>query len=226
MPKKGFRHSEESKKKMSDGHLKNSKTLESRIKRSDAMKKYFAETPGALDQNRKRNKERFSDPKIRELHSRLQKQTHNNPITKKKMSKSQKDFWDNHPEHKERLKEIHIGMKASEQTKKKMSKKKLGINNNNWKGGISTLYHNIRDSSRYNDWRIAIFERDNFCDWFSGVKGNGNLNAHHIEPFSTLLERYDIQTFEQAMVCEALWNVDNGVTMIDTNHSAYHSMWG
>jgi hypothetical protein len=129
-------------------------------------------------------------------------------------------------EKRERCRLQNLGKPKSEEHKKKISANRQGIPFEEWERKITPLYHAIRTSMKYSEWRIAIYERDNFCDWFSGVKGNGNLNAHHIKPFSQLLEENNIQSFEQAMECEALWDINNGVTMIDTSHNAYHSMWG
>jgi hypothetical protein len=174
--------------------------------------------------------------------------------TKQRQSKSQKQRWT--PERRLRQSSLRKGMKfteehiinltkanrlkakdptickkISENTKGKrrsdeMKQSIRGENNHEWKGGITTLYKSIRECSNYYQWREAVYKRDNYCDWFSGVKGNGNLNAHHIYSFNKLLSEYNIKTIEQAMVCEALWDINNGVTMLETSHAAYHSMWG
>ena len=53
----------------------------------------------------------------------------------------------------------------------------------NWKGGISDENNIIRTSSRMKQWRKLVFERDKYTCQDCGQKG-GNLNAHHIKPFS------------------------------------------
>jgi hypothetical protein len=108
----------------------------------------------------------------------------------------------------------------------KISASHQGLTLDKWEGFITPLYLKIRASQQYDTWRRAVFERDDFRDWFSGIKGNGNLNAHHVVPFAEILKQYNIQTFEEALKCEALWNISNGVTMIDTNHASYHAVWG
>jgi hypothetical protein len=60
----------------------------------------------------------------------------------------------------------------------------------------------------------------------TGEKGNGNLNAHHIKPLATIIEEYRITTLEQAMACEELWDVSNGITMLEVNHILYHAITG
>jgi hypothetical protein len=107
----------------------------------------------------------------------------------------------------------------------KLSAARQGIPYDDWLGYITPLNRKIRSSKKYFDWRNAVYKRDNYCDCFSGVKGNGNLNAHHIIPFSVLLERNHILTFKEAMNCKELWDINNGVTMIDSSHAAYHQLW-
>jgi len=58
-----------------------------------------------------------------------------------------------------------------------------GKDNPNWKGGISTENNLIRTSREYEDWKTMIFERDNYT-CVRCVKRGGDLNAHHIIPFS------------------------------------------
>jgi hypothetical protein len=107
----------------------------------------------------------------------------------------------------------------------KISAAHQGVPLDEWEGYTTPLYRKIRTSQEYYDWRLAVFERDGFCDWFSGVESKGNLNAHHIVPFAQILDQHNITTFEEALKCEELWDINNGVTMIDTNHAAYHQMW-
>lgn len=107
----------------------------------------------------------------------------------------------------------------------KISATRQGVSLEDWEGFITPLHQQIRGSQQYLNWRTAVFERDNYCDWFSGVKGNGNLNAHHIVLFSVLLEKHNIQTLDDAIACKELWDTNNGVTMIDTSHAAYHQIY-
>ena len=65
--------------------------------------------------------------------------------------------------------------------------RRTGVNNHNWKGGITPLRGKIRGSGEYKLWRKAVFERDNYICVFCGLRsGNGRaviLNADHIKPF-------------------------------------------
>jgi hypothetical protein len=99
-----------------------------------------------------------------------------------------------------------------------------GENNTAWKGGITTLYDAIRRCTQYDEWRMCVFRRDGFRDWFSGLKGD--IRAHHIKSFFSIIEENNITTLEEARSCKELWDINNGVTMLESTHMAYHNMWG
>ncbi len=77
----------------------------------------------------------------------------------------------------------------SEETKQKISKAnkgKEGIKGEKshlWRGGITKANTKIRNSTEYKDWRIAVFERDNYTCQECGDRGV-TLNADHIKPFA------------------------------------------
>ena len=63
----------------------------------------------------------------------------------------------------------------------------------NWKGGISRGYKTGYYSSKYKQWRIAVFERDDYTCQGCGEKGC-YLTAHHIKSFAHYPElRFDIK---------------------------------
>ena len=99
-----------------------------------------------------------------------------------------------------------------------------GSTNPRWNNGATPLNHQIRWCKKMCEWRSAVFERDNYKDWFSGC--TGKLEAHHIVSFYELKKKYNIKTYEEALNCAALWDVNNGVTMLKSNHRAFHDMWG
>lgn len=93
-----------------------------------------------------------------------------------------------------------------------------GKNNSNWKGGVTKLQEKIRKSFKYRQWRSDVFQRDHYtCQDCSAKNGVGNgetiLNADHIKPFALILQESLIDTFEKAMICEQLWNINNGRTL-------------
>lgn len=145
-------------------------------------------------------------------------------------------------EVREKISKAMTGRKLSEKHKKALSKnhrktnslesrKKLsatwqekiikGLPLPNWKGGITSLELRIRHSFKYRLWRSDVFSKDEFtcqeCD-----RRGGKLNAHHIEPFALILELNDVKTFEQAMSCEELWNINNGITLCKECHLRQH----
>jgi len=57
-----------------------------------------------------------------------------------------------------------------------------GENHHNWKGGITDENRKIRTSIEYKNWRISVFERDDYTCQVCKIRG-GTLNADHIKPF-------------------------------------------
>jgi 5-methylcytosine-specific restriction endonuclease McrA len=97
-----------------------------------------------------------------------------------------------------------------------------GDRNWNWRGGITPLNHVIRNCTRYKEWRTSIFHKDNFTCVHCGTRGGKYLHAHHIKFFSVILEEYNITTLEEALQCEALWDVSNGITLCVECHEEEH----
>lgn len=92
-----------------------------------------------------------------------------------------------------------------------------GENHYNWKGGVSKLSSRIRHSYKYRQWRSDVFTRDDFicqsCD-----KRGVYLEAHHLKEFVKILGEHNIKTVDEALECEELWNINNGVTLCRECH--------
>lgn len=71
----------------------------------------------------------------------------------------------------------------TDQTKRKLSESHKGSKSYSWKGGITSVNQAIRNSLEYEEWRKAVFERDNYICRICGKIG-GYLNADHIKPFA------------------------------------------
>jgi Restriction endonuclease len=70
-------------------------------------------------------------------------------------------------------------------------------NSNTWKGGKTAKSIIIRNSKEYKEWRILVFNRDDYtCQECGDRCKKGNtvyLEAHHIKPFATHPKlRFDI----------------------------------
>ena len=84
-------------------------------------------------------------------------------------------------------------------------------NNPAWNGGITPKSALIRNSKRMENWRLSVFERDNWTCQKHNIKGN-KLRAHHIQNFASNQElRFDI---------------NNGVTLSEKAHREFHKIYG
>jgi len=143
-------------------------------------------------------------------------------FTKRKTSESLLKMYKERPELRNQKRETAIrlginpptfrGSHHTEKTRKKMSEYKITNKERNpfYKGGISKINDLIRKSFKSKLWREAVFARDNWTCQTCGVKG-GNLNAHHIKPFS----QYP----------ELRLATDNGITLCKECHRKTES-WG
>lgn len=82
------------------------------------------------------------------------------------------------------------------------------------------LRKKIRDSRKYKKWRYDVFDRDNYTCQECGR--TEHLDAHHIIDFWNTLVNNNISTFEEAMECDEIWNLDNGQTLCVYCHSEKH----
>lgn len=138
---------------------------------------------------------------------------------------------------KHKMSVAHLGKKMSDETKQKMSEARKGKivrekhplygmerpdmkgeNNPNWNGGISSLYRRIRKMTKYTEWRMACFERDDFVCQKCGKRGSGDLNVDHIKPLALIVEEYNLKTTYQAQGCRELWETANGRTLCEPCH--------
>ena len=155
--------------------------------------------------------------------------------TKRKMSESHKGvkspmYGRNHSEEtKRKIGEWNKGRIVSKESRRKSSESQKGIsnlklkgsNNPNWRGGITKLTNQIRNSFKYRQWVSDVFTRDNWTCQDCDIKG-GVLNAHHKKSFSSILQYYEITTLEEALECAELWNLNNGITFCEECHKKIH----
>ena len=111
-------------------------------------------------------------------------------------------------EHKQKLSKVRMG-------------KYLGEKGSNWRGGVSSLEHLIRTNIKSRQWRDDILTRDEFTCQKCGKVG-GKLHAHHIIRFASILQKYEITTLEEALECDELWSLNNGVTFCKECHKGMY----
>lgn len=93
-----------------------------------------------------------------------------------------------------------------------------GKNHHLWKGGVTKLAAKIRKSFEYKQWRLNVFQKDNWTCQECGKRGV-YLNIHHYpREFYQILENNNIKTLIGALHCKELWDIDNGVTLCRSCH--------
>ena len=98
--------------------------------------------------------------------------------------------------------------KHSIESRIRQSKRYSGNKSHFWKGGVSKVNLKIRSSVKYSIWRTSVFERDNYTCQKCFDNNGGNLNAHHIKPFSE---------YKNLRFC-----IDNGITLCKECHKKIH----
>ena len=83
-----------------------------------------------------------------------------------------------------RLRPISVkGIKRTIETRERVSLAKRGEKNPNWKGGVTPLIIQVRNSRKMAIWRSQVFSRDDFTCQACGKRG-GYLQADHELPFA------------------------------------------
>ncbi len=120
------------------------------------------------------------------------------------------------PETRMKISEALTGIKRTDEQIKwwinNVRSKQVGEKSPNYKGVIPPIAKEIRELKKYGEWRLSVYERDKFtcqkCD-----KVGGRLNAHHNKPFAQILQENNITNYYEAISCDELWNIDNGITL-------------
>lgn len=201
--KKGHKISDEQRKKQSErmkGKRLSEMTDEIRKKISEAHKKR-----GTIPPSREGSK--ISDKQKEKISKALKgKKTWNTGLTKEK------------DERVKKIAEKNTGKKLTFEQKKKIGDAHRGEKSHRWKGGTTAFGLIIRGCFQYRQWRSDVFTRDNFTCQHCGDNKGGNLEAHHIKEFKKILKENNIRTFEESLLCEELWNINNGLTLCRECH--------
>ena len=124
-------------------------------------------------------------------------------------------------ETKKKLSEIKKGKHYSPETEF-ISEEMIGKNNPNWNGGITPLCQSIRQLDEFIQWRNEVFKRDDYICQECNIRGN-TLHVHHKTPFITIINTFDIKNIIDAINCNLLWNINNGITLCKKCHIKCHS---
>ncbi|MFA5072090.1 MAG: hypothetical protein WC511_07120 [Candidatus Pacearchaeota archaeon] len=98
---------------------------------------------------------------------------------------------------------------------------KLRENNPGWTGKLKeTIRKTIESLYEYRLWHSDVLKKDNFkCQkCFS----NKNIIVHHIKKVSSIIDEYNIKTIDDAINCQELWNINNGLTLCQDCHKEEH----
>jgi 5-methylcytosine-specific restriction endonuclease McrA len=75
----------------------------------------------------------------------------------------------------------------------------------------------IRNTTKYLNWRLSVLKRDNFACKIchASVKGDKSLRleVHHAKTFDDICNENSVSTVEQALGCEELWSMTNGISI-------------
>lgn len=220
--KKGYRLSEEHKRKLSEAHK--GKSPWSKFKNIEEIKKKISESL----------KGRKRPPRSEEWGIKISEGNKGKIPWNKGKKGVMPPSWNKGltSETDERIKKFTlkmIGQKRTEETKKKIGEKSKGRKhtlewrkissermrgnkNWNWKGGITDEVMKIRNSIEYHLWREAVFARDNYICQKYKTKSIGDLVAHHIYNFSQFIE--------------LRFAIDNGITLSKRAHREFHKKYG
>lgn len=142
--------------------------------------------------------------------------------TKRKI-KEKRAFQEFSEETRRKLSVARKGKTFTKEHRHKISSALKGEKSPNWKGGITPLMMKIRNQLQCREWRKSTFVRDDYTCRKCGKRGSTILNAHHIIPFSVIVEKNNITTLEQAIDTVELWDVNNGITLCINCHKLEHN---
>lgn len=93
-----------------------------------------------------------------------------------------------------------------------------GSRNGLWKGGITPFIIKIRRCYEYKQWVNTILKRDDYTCQICHKRGGDLQVDHYPTMFSDIISKEAIKSFEQALSCVRLWDLDNGRTLCKNCH--------
>lgn len=142
--------------------------------------------------------------------------------TRKKLSDGRKGennsfFGKKHTqETKDTIALARLGKPRSEESCAKQSKSMSGENHYKWRHDLTKedreTYYDRHYNPENHSWRKSVYERDSYTCQITGQKGDGDLVAHHL--------------FGYTAYPELRYIIDNGVTLLESIHKLFHSIYG
>ncbi|MEK6881609.1 MAG: NUMOD3 domain-containing DNA-binding protein [Nanoarchaeota archaeon] len=142
------------------------------------------------------------------------------------------------PEFGERIRQRMLGKKPTNlaqlaeisRTRNSMKRPEVriklsGANNKWWKGGLTPIAKQIRECFEYNNWRKAIFQRDDYACVLCKIRGIKIVADHNPTPFSEIFYKYKIKSLQEARECNEFWDLQNGRTLCEDCHRKTDT-WG
>ena len=86
-----------------------------------------------------------------------------------------------------------------------------GAGSPSWKGGLTDINMRLRGTIGYQEWRTAVFERDDYSCRCCGRPSKADIMAHHLNGFANFPDQR--------------LDVDNGVTLCKRCHNGFHKMY-
>lgn len=123
---------------------------------------------------------------------------------------------------------VFKGKKHSEENIEKLRQKNKGEGNPNWKGGITRLLTQIRNTQKYKEWRLRIYHIGKFtCSKCGKQKSGSNiiLDADHIIPLAKIVYQNKVKSVDEALKCDAIFDYMNGRCLCRQCHKETDT-WG
>ena len=103
-----------------------------------------------------------------------------------------------------------------------------GENSHSYIDGRTPLILELRACHLYRDWRAEIYKRDKYtCVQCNERKKDGKfvkIEAHHKKAFIDIITENNIKSYEDAVKCKELWDINNGETLCQYCHKEKHKI--
>jgi len=215
--RKGYQHSEETKRKIREGNEGKPRSAETKKKLSEIRREYYkihsSHRKGKYHSEEAKRKMSEFWEKYYRTHSNHFKDKHHTKESKRKMGESIKKYYRIHPhpfegkhhteETKRKLSKTNRKYKHTEEAKRKISESEKGEKHYNWQGGISFEPY----GPKFNDeLKQFILRRDNYiCQETGEIE---DLVIHHIDYDKKNNESINLITLTRSMNAKVNFNRD------------------